>query len=230
MLANRLQCLTALPNKPESDPLMRNTLCTLHLHATECPLNMEEDNEAFMDTPNDLEPDNDPHAFGLEEDEIQEYELTTWDAVDIAIEQEAQGTYPMDISHVYLCLHSCTPGYHLDYNNMDALRVFSWQVQNNLTQAAISQLPFVFPDCPIPTWKVIMTRALHLAGIEPAFIDCCTKSCMAFTGAHEKLKKCSWCKQPRFSSLGKPQKRFCYLPLIPRLKMFSVSTHFADLM
>jgi hypothetical protein len=229
-LANRLRRLTALPDEPESDPLVRETLRTLRSHTTQRPLSTEEDDEDITDPPDDLEPDDDPHAFGLEEDEIEEYELTAWDAVDIAIEQEAQGTYPMDFSRVYLCLHSCTLGYHLDYNDMDVLRVFSWQVQNNLTQAAISQLPFVFPDRPIPTWKVIMTRALHLAGIEPVFIDCCTKSCMAFTGAHEKLKKCSWCKQPRFSSSGKPRKRFCYLPLIPRLKMFSASAHFADLM
>jgi hypothetical protein len=113
---------------------------------------------------------------------------------------------------------------------MDALRIFSWQVQNNLTQAAISQLPLVFPDRPIPTWKIVMARALHLAGIEPVFVDCCIQSCMAFTGSHEKLKKCAYCNQLRFSSSGKPRKRFCYLLLIPRLKVFSASAHFADLM
>jgi hypothetical protein len=229
-LANRLRRLTALPDELESDPLVRNTLRTLRSHATERPLNMEEDDEALTDTPDDLEPDDDPHAFGLEEDEIQEYELTAWDVVDIAIEQEAQGTYPIGCSLVHLCLHCSTSGYHLDYNDMDTLRIFSWQVQNNLTQAAISQLPLVFPDRPIPTWKVVMARALHLAGIEPVFIDCCTNSCMAFTGSHEKLKHCTYCKQPRFTSSKKPRKRFCYLPLIPRLKMFSANTRFADLM
>jgi hypothetical protein len=122
--------------------------------------------------------------------------------------------------------------YQPDYSDMEALRIFSWQVQNNLTQVALSQLPFVFPDRPIPTWKVIMTRALHLAGLEPVFIDCCINSCMAFTGNHTKLKNCIWpkCKQPRYDTSGKPRKRFCYIPLIPRLKMFMASERFSKLM
>jgi hypothetical protein len=116
---------------------------------------------------------------------------------------------------------SLTPcaGYQLDLNDMDSLRIFSWQVQNNLTRSVIAQLPFVFPDRPIPTWKVIMARALHLAGVEPVFVDCCVNSCMAYTGPHEKLKACTWCKQRRCDTAGRPRKRFCYIPLIPRLKM-----------
>jgi hypothetical protein len=113
---------------------------------------------------------------------------------------------------------------------MDALRIFSWQVRNNLTHAAIAQLPFVFPDRPIPSWKVIMARSLHLAGIEPIFLDCCINSCMAFTGSHEKLKHCIWCKQSRHNSAGKPRKRFCYLPLImtDSRGKYSCRRHFSE--
>jgi hypothetical protein len=90
-LANRLRRLTALPVESDGDPLVHETVHTLRSHVTERPPDSEDEDDFVDEVPGGL--DEDPHAFSLAEDEIQEYELTAWDAIDIAIEQEARGAF-----------------------------------------------------------------------------------------------------------------------------------------
>ncbi|KAJ7190323.1 hypothetical protein GGX14DRAFT_382297, partial [Mycena pura] len=68
-------------------------------------------------------------------------------------------------------------------------------------------------------WKI--TRRLGvLSGIEPLWIDCCINSCMAFTGDDADSTSCHYCSERRFKQNGKPRRRFCYIPIIPRLQGF----------
>jgi hypothetical protein len=93
-LASRLRRLTTLPDEPEANPLVGDTLQTLRSKTAAPPLDAEEDEDPVEVSAEDLEPDHNedsPDAFGLEEDEIEEYQLTAWDSIDIAIEQEARG-------------------------------------------------------------------------------------------------------------------------------------------
>jgi hypothetical protein len=115
---------------------------------------------------------------------------------------------------------------------MEMLRIFSLQVQEHLTRSTLEKLPYVFPDRSIPSWKVILTRVYFLAGIKCKFVDCCVNSCMAFTGPRASLARCLHCKkrEPRYNAAGKPRKRWCYIPLIPRLKTFLSSSAMADQM
>jgi hypothetical protein len=94
-LANRLRRLATLPDEPEANPLVGETLRTLRSKTAARSLEVEEDEDPDEASAEDFaEPDHDnnsPDAFGLEEDEIEEYKLTAWDSIDIAIEQEARG-------------------------------------------------------------------------------------------------------------------------------------------
>jgi hypothetical protein len=93
-LASRLRRLTTLPDEPKANPLVGETLRTLRSKTAACSLEVEEDEDPVEAGTDDLEPDHNEDsrdAFGLEEDEIEEYKLTAWDSIDIAIEQEARG-------------------------------------------------------------------------------------------------------------------------------------------
>lgn len=41
---------------------------------------------------------------------------------------------------------------------------------------------------------------------------------MAYTGSHDTLDNCLYCKEPRRDARGKPRQTFLYTPLIPRLR------------
>jgi hypothetical protein len=90
-LSHRLRRLTSLPAEEDEDPLLRNAFDDIRAQSRRRPREAlvdeddEDDHEA--DSPDEEEMD----SFGLEDDEIEEYELTAWDAIDIAIEQEARG-------------------------------------------------------------------------------------------------------------------------------------------
>jgi hypothetical protein len=93
-LASRLRRLTTLPDD-EANPLVGETLRTLRSRTAAQSLEVEDDEDPAEASADDFaEPDHNedsPDAFGLEEDEIEEYKLTAWDSIDIAIEQEARG-------------------------------------------------------------------------------------------------------------------------------------------
>ncbi len=57
-----------------------------------------------------------------------------------------------------------------------------------------------------------------LSGVQCRVIDCCVKSCCAFTGKFSELKECPYCKEARYNSFKKPRNTFKYIPLIPQLQ------------
>jgi hypothetical protein len=118
----------------------------------------------------------------------------------------------------------------LSETDMDALRLFALRVQENLTLEAVEKLPFVFPREDVPSWKQVLSRVVFLAGIKPVRYDCCVDSCCAFTGSLSDADACWVCKLPRFDGSGRARRRFCYLPLIPRLKAFRANMGWAKRM
>ncbi|KAJ2923313.1 hypothetical protein H1R20_g13784, partial [Candolleomyces eurysporus] len=60
-------------------------------------------------------------------------------------------------------------------------------------------------------------RVEHLAQFQPQPFDSCINSCACYVGPNADLQSCRFCGEPRFNPSGKPQKRFNYIPLIPRL-------------
>ena len=99
---------------------------------------------------------------------------------------------------------------------------FSYKVQTHTTDSDFQKLPYVFPsDQPLPKINSIRSRVAFLSGFKPEFYDCCPKSCCCYVGPHENLSECPYCNEPQFSVDGKPQKKFTYIPIIPRLIVFA---------
>lgn len=73
----------------------------------------------------------------------------------------------------------------------------------------------------ISSHYVISHRLAVLSGVIPTWIDCCPKSCVAYTGNLEDEKSCPVCSEDRFKrDTQQPRRTFCYIPLIPRLQNF----------
>ncbi|KAI0054433.1 hypothetical protein BV25DRAFT_1783161, partial [Artomyces pyxidatus] len=103
------------------------------------------------------------------------------------------------------------------------LRQYAFKLRHNLTDAAYDELEFVFPSAEVPSVKAAQTRIASLAGFKPQLYDCCSNSCLAYTGGHAALKQCPECKTPRYDASGRARKRFTYIPLIPRLRACAAS-------
>ena len=103
----------------------------------------------------------------------------------------------------------------------DICKAFSYKLQTHTTDKAFSLLPRAFETVrPLPNLHGIRTRAAFLSGFKPEHYDCCPNSCCAYTGPHKDLTACPYCKEPRICASGAAQKRFTYIPIIPRLKAF----------
>lgn len=81
----------------EGNGHLRDAIRALHLHprirAHAAAVDDDEGNKEEADEAEELsENEDDLRAFGLDNNEIAEYELTAWDAIDIEIEQEARST------------------------------------------------------------------------------------------------------------------------------------------
>lgn len=66
-----------------------------------------------------------------------------------------------------------------------------------------------------------------LSKVMPMWFDCFEESCITYTGKLEDLEECPTCKEPQYFSMLRDNDRkwcacrkFCYLPLIPRLQNF----------
>lgn len=71
--------------------------------------------------------------------------------------------------------------------------------------------------CDLDTLYQMKKRLEELSELMAESYDCCTKSCVAFTGPHAKLKACPRCRKPCYHQNGQPMKTYRYIPLIPRL-------------
>jgi hypothetical protein len=55
-------------------------------------------------------------------------------------------------------------------------------------------------------------------GLSFQVYDCCSNSCVCFTGEFESLTACPLCSEQRYNGQQKAWNRFCYIPIIPHLQ------------
>jgi Transposase family tnp2 len=97
------------------------------------------------------------------------------------------------------------------------MRLFSYKVEEHLTDSAYSKLKFVFPGTTIPSAKENRTHAAFLSAFQVQRYDCCINSCCCFVGPNQDIIQCPFCNEPRFNASGHTRKRYTYIPLIARL-------------
>lgn len=108
----------------------------------------------------------------------------------------------------------------LEDSDLGRLRAFAYRVEEQLTDRAFAKLGFIFPAAQLPSWKVILARAVALAGIKPVLYDRCRNACVCFVGSRAEDKTCPFCQSDRFNAKGRPTASFAYLPFTPRLQAF----------
>ncbi|KAJ4473974.1 hypothetical protein C8J55DRAFT_375496, partial [Lentinula edodes] len=119
----------------------------------------------------------------------------------------------------------------LDESDIDSIKMFKLKMKHGLTRETMRDFQYLYRDkFNIDSeWKTLR-RMSDLSQIEPAWYDCCIRSCMAFTGKHSKLQQCLHCHEDRYDAYGKYRRRFGYLPVIPRLHGLFQSKKMVSLM
>jgi hypothetical protein len=69
----------------------------------------------------------------------------------------------------------------------------------------------------LPSLRRAESRLQRWTGICSELIDCCTNSCLAYTGTFKHTSMCPHCKEPRYSATGRSRSQFLYTPLAQRL-------------
>jgi hypothetical protein len=106
----------------------------------------------------------------------------------------------------------------LDESDLSLLCAYSLKVEDGLTDKMFNKLRFAFPQALIDTLKNTKKCIQSLSGFRPVHYDCCTSSCICYTGPYETLLKCPKCNTDRYKADGMtPQAYFQYLPIIPWL-------------
>ena len=103
----------------------------------------------------------------------------------------------------------------------DNIRTFKLKMFGNITRRSLNQMRHAFKHkLDIDSEWIMLRRIRLLAGIELKKIDCCIKSCIAYTGKYKLLENCPFCHQPRFTRNQRVQRSFNYIPLIPQIQGF----------
>jgi hypothetical protein len=108
-------------------------------------------------------------------------------------------------------------GEQLEEPDLESMRLFSYKIEEFVTDRAYSKLRFVFPGTTIPSAKENRTRAAFLSAFKAQRFDCCINSCCCFVGPNQDLTQCPFCDEARFSVAGRARKRYTFIPLIARL-------------
>lgn len=105
----------------------------------------------------------------------------------------------------------------MDASDLSLVHAYALKVEDNITNGTFERFRFAFPDASIPTLKETESRIKFLSGFQGVAYDCCPNSCICYTGPYESVLICPTCHTSRLHQ-GRPQARFYYLPLIPRLR------------
>jgi Transposase family tnp2 len=103
-------------------------------------------------------------------------------------------------------------------------------VRDHLSDATFERFPLAFPSISLPSVRQARRRLENLAGFKTVLYDCCPNSCMCYSGPHNILDHCLYCKEPRRNEAGKPRQTFKYTPFIPRLRAAHANKSRAQLM
>ena len=112
----------------------------------------------------------------------------------------------------------------LSEEDLDNVKMFFLRIKGHLSHELHELFCMLFSHRMIlDTIYQLHQRILKLSRVSEVSLDACINSCCCFTGALSSLDICPHCQQPRFDSAGKPQQRFRYLPLEPRIKSLFLS-------
>ncbi|RIB15813.1 hypothetical protein C2G38_1971201, partial [Gigaspora rosea] len=99
------------------------------------------------------------------------------------------------------------------------LRLLEIKAHSNMTNDMYSEIMDAFNEQNISLYCA--TKKLSsLVSIDPIWIDCCLKSCCAFTGNLKDLKECPACGEARYKKNSKKKvgiKKMAFFPLKDRL-------------
>ena len=115
-------------------------------------------------------------------------------------------------------MYVCTASQQLAEEDLNTIRAFALKVHDHLSDETYERFPYVFPSVSLPSVRKSRRRLEHLAGFKAVLYDCCPNSCMCYTGPHNILDHCLYCKEPRRNAAGEARQKFKYIPLIPRLR------------
>lgn len=120
-------------------------------------------------------------------------------------------------------VHGTEDNFMGEISEMEAmeLRLLWWKIRHNISDNAFDKLSNILTIdiSNLSSLYINQMRLKNLTGIESVNVDCCTNSCIAYTGTYETLDSCPYCNEPRLNDKAKPRKRFNTIPLIPRLKL-----------
>lgn len=97
------------------------------------------------------------------------------------------------------------------------IRLFALKTSFNMSDEQYEAMQEVLPESLIPSFFRARACVEALSSFRPQKYDCCTGSCIAYTGKYKDEDHCPKCKTPRHGANGRPQRQFTYLPIIPRL-------------
>ncbi|TEB23159.1 hypothetical protein FA13DRAFT_1585728, partial [Coprinellus micaceus] len=103
-----------------------------------------------------------------------------------------------------------------DRNNIRGFKILS----TGISRKSFKQMRHSLRDTmPVDSKDIILRRVAVLSGVKPVYIDCCIRSCIAYTGRYKENSACHHCKELRWHpATGKPRRTFCYISLISQLQ------------
>ena len=184
---------------------------------------------------NDGEPVSDEPGFLSDDEELHiRAEISTAEQLTAgfqlrAIRAGASFCGPFLLS-ITLILHSAQE--HLDPDDLETICAFNYHISKSTTRDAFEGLRHAFPTRVQDIHSLFETqrRIAELSGLKPEYSDCCANSCCCFTGPHENLDHCPYCKEPRYDTSDKPRMRFQHLPIGPRLQAMFLNKDLTNLL
>jgi Transposase family tnp2 len=108
-------------------------------------------------------------------------------------------------------------GEQLEEPDLESMHLFSYKIEEHLTDSAYSKLKFIFLGMAIPSAKENWTYAAFLLAFKAQRFDCCINSCCCFVGPNQDSTQCPFCNEPRFNAAGHTRKRYTFILLISQL-------------
>lgn len=107
---------------------------------------------------------------------------------------------------------------------------FVFKVQDHRSDKTFERFQLVFPSVSLPSAHQSCHRIKFLAGFKTVLYDCCPNSWMCYSGPHQVLDRCLYCREPRCNEDGKARQEFKYTPFIPHLQAAQANKTHAHLM
>ncbi|KAF9487455.1 hypothetical protein BDN71DRAFT_1545783, partial [Pleurotus eryngii] len=117
----------------------------------------------------------------------------------------------------------------LSEQDRDNIRAFKLRMMSNMPCAVFNQMWQAFQHkITLDSEWVVMCRIAILTGIQPEWHDCCINSCIAYTSKYIYHISCPYCGEACRSPTGAVCRSFAYLPIMPQLRGYFMSSKMID--